>query len=181
MRLVFRIDLRHLPLHAALCTAVALVALLPTVNAQEPVTASSSDTGSVTLASATPAAVAAPDTAVTNATAADTTVVDTVASNAADTPDTATQSSDLAADALSIPADAASVNDLALDDLVLSRQRGGFGGMLMVAATPQLMRGFNNGGNGVTLWDEIAPPSQLPVPVDVARSAQGNVTSYQRN
>lgn len=176
MRLVFRIDLRHLPLHAALCTAVVLVALLPTVNAQEPVTASSPDTGSVTLASATPAAVAAPDTAVTNATA-----VDTVASNAADTPDSATQSSDLAGDALSIPADAASVNDLALDDLVLSRQRGGFGGMLMVAATPQLMRGFNNGGNGVTLWDEIAPPSQLPVPVDVARSAQGNVTSYQRN
>jgi len=53
--------------------------------------------------------------------------------------------------------------------------------MLMVSATPQLMRGFNNGGNGVTLWDEIAPPSQLPVPVDVARSAQGNITSYQRN
>jgi hypothetical protein len=53
--------------------------------------------------------------------------------------------------------------------------------MLMVAATPQMMRTAGNGGNGVTLWDEIAPPSPLPIPVDVARSAQGNVTTYQRN
>ena len=73
------------------------------------------------------------------------------------------------------------MTDLVLDDQALSHQRGGFGGMLMVSATPQLMRGSNNSGNGVTLWDEIAPPSPLPVPVDVARSAQGNVTSYQRN
>src|SRR5258708_4359224 len=72
----------------------------------------------------------------------------------------------------SFPADAASVTGLVLDDQALSHQRGGFGGMLMVSATPQLMRGFNNSGNRVTLWAEIAPPSQLPVPVDVARSAQ---------
>jgi hypothetical protein len=52
---------------------------------------------------------------------------------------------------------------------------------LMVAATPQPMRGSSNGGNGVTLWDEIAPPAPLPIPIDVARSAQGNVTTYQRN
>ncbi len=64
---------------------------------------------------------------------------------------------------------------------MLSQQRGGFSGMLMVAATPQLMRSAGNGGNGVTLWDEIAPPSPLPIPVDAARSAQGNVTTYQRN
>ena len=62
----------------------------------------------------------------------------------------------------------------------MSQQRGGFGGMLMVAATPQQMSG-GNGGNHVTLWDEIAPPSPMPIPVDVARSAQGNVTTYQRN
>ncbi|MGF6481773.1 hypothetical protein [Paraburkholderia sp. JPY419] len=73
--------------------------------------------------------------------------------------------------------DAASMNDISLDDQMLSRQRGGAVGMLMVAATPQLMQG---GGNQVTLWDEIAPPSPLPVPVDAARAAQGNVATYQR-
>ncbi|MEW6341730.1 MAG: hypothetical protein RXR20_30150 [Paraburkholderia sp.] len=171
MRLAFRIDLRHFQPHAALCAALLLAALPPGVNAQEPVTASSPDTGSVTLASVSPAAVAAPDT---------------VVSDAADTVNPADTRSDLTGDALSIPADAAavdtvSVNDPALDDQALSQQRGGFSGMLMVAATPQLMRSAGNGGNGVTLWDEIVPPSPLPIPVDVARSAQGNVTSYQRN
>lgn len=65
----------------------------------------------------------------------------------------------------------------ALDDQTLSRQRGGAVGMVMVAATPQLMRG----GNGVTLWDEIAPPAPLPIPVDAAaQNAQGNIASYTR-
>jgi hypothetical protein len=164
MRLAFRIDLRHFQPYAALCAALLIVALPPGVNAQESVTASSPDTGSGTLASTTPAAATAPDTAVSDA--------------AANTANTAAPASDLAGDALSIPADAVAVNDLALDDQALSQQRGGFSGMLMVAATPQLMRG---NGNGVTLWDEIAPPSPLPIPVDVARSAQGNVTTYQRN
>jgi hypothetical protein len=68
------------------------------------------------------------------------------------------------------------LSDIPLDDQVLSRQRGGAVGMMMVAATPQLMR-----GNGVTLWDEIAPPAPLPIPVDAARAAQSNVTTYQRN
>jgi hypothetical protein len=45
----------------------------------------------------------------------------------------------------------------------------------VVAEPPQLVRG--NGSN-VTLWDEIAPPSPLPVPVDAARAAQGNVAMY---
>ncbi|WP_240702428.1 hypothetical protein [Trinickia terrae] len=63
-----------------------------------------------------------------------------------------------------------------LDDQVLSRQRGGRVGMVMIAATPQLM----HGANAVTLWDEIAPPAPLPVPVDQGRSAQGNVASYTR-
>jgi hypothetical protein len=164
MRLALRIDLRQFQPYAALCAALLLGALPPGVNAQEPVTASSPDTGSATLASVPPAAVTAPAVEV---------------SNAADTTNTAAPGSDLAGDALSIPADVATVTDLTLDDQALSQQRGGFGGMVMVAATPQLMRG--NGGNSVTLWDEIAPPSPLPVPVDVARQAQGNLTTYQRN
>ncbi|WP_322105156.1 hypothetical protein [Paraburkholderia sp. J41] len=64
----------------------------------------------------------------------------------------------------------------ALDDSTLSRQRGGAVGMVMVAATPQLMRGVN----GVTLWDEIAPPAPLPIPVDASQNAQGNVANYTR-
>jgi hypothetical protein len=67
--------------------------------------------------------------------------------------------------------------DTSLDDQMLARQRGGAVGLLMVAATPQLIHGSNN---GVTLWDEIAPPSPLPIPVDAARAAQGNVATYQR-
>jgi hypothetical protein len=35
-------------------------------------------------------------------------------------------------------------------------------------------------GAAVTLWDEIAPPSPLPIPIDAARTAQGNVANYQR-
>jgi len=64
-----------------------------------------------------------------------------------------------------------------LDDQTLSRQRGGAAGvgMVMVAATPALMH-----GNGVTLWDEIAPPAPLPVPVDASQAAQGNIASYTR-
>lgn len=62
-----------------------------------------------------------------------------------------------------------------LDDQTLARQRGGAVGMVMVAATPQLMR-----GNNVTLWDEIAPPAPLPIPVDATQNAQGNLASYTR-
>lgn len=63
-----------------------------------------------------------------------------------------------------------------LDDETLSQQRGGAVGMLMVAGTPQLL----HVGTGVTLWDEIAPPTPLPIPVDNSQSAQGNVASYTR-
>jgi len=63
-----------------------------------------------------------------------------------------------------------------LDDQTLARQRGGAVGMVMVAATPQLMRG----NNSVTLWDEIAPPAPLPIPIDATQNAQGNVASYTR-
>ncbi|MCG5074561.1 hypothetical protein [Paraburkholderia tagetis] len=63
----------------------------------------------------------------------------------------------------------------ALDDQTLARQHGGAVGMVMVAATPQLMR-----GNSVTLWDEIAPPAPLPIPVDAGQAAQNNIASYIR-
>lgn len=168
MRLVFRIHLRLTPPHTALSAAVILAALSAGVNAQEPVSASSTGAGSAALASTLPAAAAAQDPVAGNSDAA------------ADTQDASAQAGELAGAALSISADTASSSDQALDDQVLSRQRGGFSGMLMVAATPQLMRGTGSGGNGVTLWDEIAPPSPLPVPIDAARTAQDNVANYQR-
>ncbi|MFC5428536.1 hypothetical protein ACFPTO_06920 [Paraburkholderia denitrificans] len=74
------------------------------------------------------------------------------------------------------PADAPVVAGSPLDDQTLAHQRGGAVGMLMVAATPQLMRG----GGSVTLWDEIAPPAPLPVPVDNSQAAQGNIANYTR-
>lgn len=172
MRLAFRIDMSRIArcaaLCAALCTVGALIALPAGVNAQESAlvqSANPTDTaeaGSATLASTMPAAAASPD-----ATAAITATVP--------------ESRQLAGEVLNIPADATSVNDISLDDQVLSRQRGGAVGMVMVAATPQLMRGNGNSGrNSVTLWDEIAPPSPLPIPIDAARAAQGNVANYQR-
>lgn len=97
--------------------------------------------------------------------------------------DANTNTAQLARTALSPSADDTAADDPAfeftLDDQMLSRQRGGAVGMVMVAATPQLLR-TNGGNNNVTLWDEIAPPSPLPVPVDAARTTQGNVASYQR-
>ncbi|MFM0201394.1 hypothetical protein PQR53_16155 [Paraburkholderia fungorum] len=167
MRLVFRIDLSSIASCAALCAAaVALIVLPAGVNAQESALpqsatlAETADAGSATLANTTLAVVAPPDTSAAAAT-------------------TTTEIRQLAGNVLRIPADAASVNDISLDDQMLSRQRGGAIGMLMVAATPQLMRG-NGGGSSVTLWDEIAPPSPMPIPVDAARAAQGNVANYQR-
>jgi hypothetical protein len=164
MRLAFRIDLNSIAPYAALCAATVALSVLSTgVNAQEfalpqsTTMAESADAGSATLASPVLAAVASPDATAT----------------------TATEVGQLAGDAMSIPADAASVNDIALDDQMLSRQRGGAVGMLMVAATPQLMRA-NGGSNHVTLWDELAPPTPMPIPVDASRTSQGNVANYQR-
>ncbi|CAB3797517.1 hypothetical protein [Paraburkholderia fynbosensis] len=91
---------------------------------------------------------------------------------------TTAESSPLAANTSDAPADAESVNAVSLDDRMLSRQRGGAVGMVMVAATPQLLR-VNSGGR-VTLWDEIAPPSPLPIPVGAARSARGDVATFRR-
>jgi hypothetical protein len=160
MRLVFRIDLNRVGPCAALCAAAVALSVLPAgVNAQEPAQLQSAtltetaDAGSASLTGTTLAVASSPNT-------------------------TAPEIRQLAGDVLNIPADAASVNDISLDDQVLSRQRGGAVGMLMVAATPQLMHG--NSGSSVTLWDEIAPPSPLPIPVAAQGNVEGNVANYQR-
>ena len=159
MRLVFRIDSNPIPLlpvSLAVCVAVALAALPAGANAQE----------SISAAQSVPAAQQAIDPA-----ADETSNVATAADAAAIAGETDTND----AQVLNVPADGAATSDIALDDQMLSRQRGGAAGMVMVAATPQLTR-----GSSVTLWDEIAPPSPLPVPIDAARAAQGNVANYQR-
>ncbi|WP_329959709.1 hypothetical protein [Paraburkholderia translucens] len=79
--------------------------------------------------------------------------------------------------ALADSSDAAAADDVSLDEQMPSRQRGSAPGWLIVAATAPLKE---SRGNQVTLWDEIAPPSPLPVPVDAARAVQGNVATYQR-
>ncbi|MGF6968462.1 hypothetical protein OKW43_005490 [Paraburkholderia sp. WC7.3g] len=156
MRLAFCIDLiSRRAVDFAICAALALSA--PPASAGTP-TAQAAPARSATLADSNDAADPAS------------------ASLQATTPVPAEDDSQSAANAWNPAADAASMNDISLDDQMLSRQRGGAVGMLMVAATPQLMQ---NSGNQVTLWDEIAPPSPLPVPVDAARAAQGNVATYQ--
>jgi hypothetical protein len=70
-----------------------------------------------------------------------------------------------------------------LDEDTLDLQRGRAAGMVMVAATPSMLNGSGSGsgGTGVTLWDEIAPPSTpLPIPIDAQRAMQSNNASYLR-
>ena len=163
MRFTFCIDSASIATRAVFCAAVALIAAPAGVNGQEAVPAQSgmlaefADTGATTPATAESIVTASRNTTTTTVT------------------DAAAEATQLPSSVLSAPADGASANDISLDDQMLSRQRGGAVGMVMVAATAQLMRG--NGSN-VTLWDEIAPPSPLPVPVDTARAAQGNVAMY---
>jgi hypothetical protein len=161
MRLVSRIDsnpLSRLPAGVALCVALALSAL-PALASAQALSGDAAPTVSAAQQGADPAPDETPNVAADAPAAAD-------IARAADTSN---------AQFLGVPADGAAMNDVALDDQVLSRQRGGAAGMVMVAATPQLMH-----GSAVTLWDEIAPPSPLPIPIDAARAAQGNVANYQR-
>jgi hypothetical protein len=157
MRLPSRIGQIGVAACAALCAALALIVLPAEVHAQ------TVQARSATLADFAGTRLEGASVAATSSDA---------------TPGAAREFGQLASDALGAPADAASVNDISLDDQVLARQRGGAVGMLMVAATPQLTRGSS--GGRVTLWDEIAPPSPLPIPLDAARAAQGNVATYQR-
>ncbi|HVE11543.1 MAG TPA: hypothetical protein VNE00_30090 [Paraburkholderia sp.] len=148
---------------ALLGSTLSLLALPSAACAEEPAASLSSDAGSVALAGLAPAAAASPDTAV----AGD---ADVDASATIDVPATGGP-----AQLLNTPADVVSMNGNPLDDHVLAQQRGGATGLTMIAATPRSM-----GGNAVTLWDEIAPPAPLPIPVDAARTAQGNAASYLR-
>lgn len=78
-------------------------------------------------------------------------------------------------------ADAAWMNHSALlDEDTLEQQRGRAAGMVMVAATPQMLGTNGNSGGTVTLWDEIAPPTPQPIPVDAQRAMQGNNASFTR-
>lgn len=168
MRLAFRIDSNHislLPAGVAVCVALALSSMSAGATdtadtyAQAPfadatnVTAPAAQQATEVVAEETPDVIA------------DTTTGVDVANGVTPTGSQFTN----------VPADGAATSDFALDDQMLSRQRGGAAGMVMVAATPQLLR-----GSAVTLWDEIAPPSPLPIPIDAARAAQGNVANYQR-
>jgi hypothetical protein len=159
-RRVRAVSLRSLAgvaLSATLAISTLLFALPAPAFAQESAqesATSTSDAGAVALADTTSAAATAPETAA--ATSAD-------------------KQNDAPTQVLNTPADVVSMNDAPLDDQVLARQRGGATGLTMIAATPDLLR-----GSSVTLWDEIAPPAPLPVPVDAARTAQSNVANYLR-
>ncbi|MEX3962798.1 hypothetical protein AB4Y42_11355 [Paraburkholderia sp. EG286B] len=159
---------------AAVLLPAALLVLSPGARAQSVDDAPGAPTAVASVASAAPDVVPATPAALVPATLA-------VSAPAGDVPSTATDPA--SPTTASAPADpVTSGNDGvfagigSLDDQTLARQRGGAVGMVMVAATPQLMRGNNN----VTLWDEIAPPAPLPIPVDATQNAQGNLASYTR-
>ena len=161
---------------AAVLVPAALLVLSPAARAQALDDAPAAPNTVVSVANAAPDVVPATPAALVPAAL----VVNAPAGVASDT---GTDSTSATAASAQAPADpVASGNDGvfagigSLDDQTLARQRGGAVGMVMVAATPQLMRGNNN----VTLWDEIAPPAPLPIPVDATQNAQGNIASYTR-
>jgi hypothetical protein len=157
MRLVFRIDLTPVTPRAADGASIALTTVLFGAHAQDAEPAQSAHAGAAASSEAT----------ITRAGSSDARARTAAAFRQV-------------ANSLSISADAASMNDFSLDDRMLSRPRGSAVGMVMVAATPQFMRDNSGGCSNVTLWDEIAPPSPLPIPIDAARAAHGNVGTYQR-
>jgi hypothetical protein len=169
MRFAFHIDSASIAARAAFRAGVALIAVPAGVYGQETISAQSATLTPFADIGVTPQVAVAPDI-LASQDAAIATATET-ASNAT------TEAGQFTGSVLRIPADGASANNISLDDQMLSRQRGGALGMVMAAATQQLTR--SNGSN-VTLWDEIAPPSPLPVPVDAARAAQVNVAMYLR-
>jgi hypothetical protein len=163
----------HASAVAAVLIPAALLAVAPQVYAQ---TATDATSASFVVASVNADVVPA-TTAVSTAAA----VQSTTDTSAAATQDNGAAGSNLSAAPLAADPGPAGDDPViagvgSIDDQTLSHQRGGAVGMLMVAATPQLMRG----GNSVTLWDEIAPPAPLPIPVDSGQAAQGNIASYTR-
>jgi hypothetical protein len=161
---------------AALLVPAALLVLAPAVRAQTTDDAPAAQTAQVALADVPNAAVdvvPATSAALVPATL-DASAYASASPAAAD--DTNAAAARPAADPVAFGDDGVFAGIGSLDDQTLARQRGGAVGMVMVAATPQLMRG----NNSVTLWDEIAPPAPLPIPVDATQNAQGNIASYTR-
>jgi hypothetical protein len=159
---------------AAMLVPAALLVLSPGARAQAVDDAPAAPTAVASVANATPDVVPATPAALVPATLAVSTPAGDATSTAADP--ASTTSASAPADPVAFGNDGVFAGIGSLDDQTLSRQRGGAVGMVMVAATPQLMRGNNN----VTLWDEIAPPAPLPIPVDATQNAQGNLASYTR-
>jgi hypothetical protein len=173
MRLTPFIDRRHVISSTSALAAAVLLGLASTVHAQSldapagaPVAATSDSVNASVIPATRDAVVAATIVPATLEVSAPQT----------DAAGTGADSTTLAADATPPGDDSLVAGAHALDDQTLSRQRGGAVGMLMVAATPQL----THGGGNVTLWDEIAPPAPLPIPVDSSQAAQGNIASYTR-
>ncbi|MBB2930026.1 hypothetical protein [Paraburkholderia silvatlantica] len=160
---------------AAMLVPAALLVLSPGARAQAVDDAPAAPGAVASVANAAPDVVPATPAALVPATF-------TVSAPAGDAPSSAADPASTMAAGAQAPADPVAFGNEgvfagigSLDDQTLSRQRGGAVGMVMVAATPQLMR-----GNNVTLWDEIAPPAPLPIPVDATQNAQGNLASYTR-
>ncbi|MBB3255631.1 hypothetical protein F4827_000162 [Paraburkholderia bannensis] len=176
----------HVTAVAAVLIPAALLAVAPSVYAQTATDAASASfvvasvNADVVPATTAVSATVAPVTAAVSANDAGMQAA-TLDTSASASQDNGTAGSNLSAAPLAAdPGPAGDEPVMAgvgsIDDQTLSHQRGGAVGMLMVAATPQLMRG----GNSVTLWDEIAPPAPLPIPVDSGQAAQGNIASYTR-
>ncbi|MCP3723864.1 hypothetical protein M3I53_12105 [Paraburkholderia sp. CNPSo 3272] len=159
---------------AAMLVPAALLVLSPGVRAQSLDDAPAARTAVASVANAAPDVVPATPAALVPATAA----VSAPAGDAPPAPADAasTTAASAPADPVAFGNDGVFAGIGSLDDQTLARQRGGAVGMVMVAVTPQLTRGSNN----VTLWDEIAPPAPLPIPVDATQNAQGNLASYTR-
>ena len=161
---------------AAMLVPAALLALSPGARAQVADDAPATPIAVASVANAAPDVVPATPTALVPATLEVSAPAGDASSTGTDPANATAASAHAPADPVAFGNDGAFAGIGSLDDQTLSRQRGGAVGMVMVAATPQLMRGNNN----VTLWDEIAPPAPLPIPVDATQNAQGNVASYTR-
>ncbi|CAD6525254.1 hypothetical protein LMG27952_01856 [Paraburkholderia hiiakae] len=161
---------------AAMLVPAALLVLSPAARAQALDDAPAAPNTVVSVANAAPDVVPATPAALVPATLVMSAPADDASATGTDSTSATAASAQAPADPVASGNDGAFAGIGSLDDQTLSRQRGGAVGMVMVAATPQLMRGNNN----VTLWDEIAPPAPLPIPVDATQNAQGNIASYTR-
>jgi hypothetical protein len=181
MRLITQQVRRSVIGYGSACAAVlvpaVLLAVSPAALAQTTDDAPVAQLAVASVPNAAPDVVPATTAALVPATLDESAQAAAGGTNDGDDANATTASASPAADPVASGDDGAFAGIGTLDDQTLSRQRGGAVGMVMVAATQQLMRGNNT---GVTLWDEIAPPAPLPIPVDASQSAQGNVASYTR-